>query len=196
MKNTFYRPTEINFNEFDNIIGKMEHDLHLLKTKPQDEWNTYCYFYDLSRQAQPLKNNPAMRFLGVADPSSMPSDARVDFFYRPTYIATAIMMKAVLLFPSLLDTEAFLDSELDFDPEVVKLTLSSCMLGCTGREFDGAGVLRLKDCVEIFKNAGADEFIEKYPDVCPEFNALYKAKKAFVESGKVDAREAWYNHYN
>lgn len=196
MKNTFYRPTEINFNEFENIIGKLEYDLHLLKSKPQDEWNVYCYFYNLSKDAQSLNGNSKMRFLGMADPRSMPSDARVDYFYRPTYIATAIMMKAVLLFPSLLDWNTFLDSELEFDPDIVKQTLASCMLGCTGREFDGAGVLRLKDCIDIFKEADADEFLEKYPDMCPEFTKLYKEKKAFVESGKVDAREAWFSHYN
>ena len=38
------------------------------------------------------------------------------------------------------------------------------------------------------------KFLEKYPDLCPEFTKLYQDKKAFVESGMIDPREAWYNH--
>ena len=193
MKCTFYRPTNVIIHEFENIIGKLSYDLHLLETQRHDEWNIYTYFYSLSRHAAPLKKNPAMSFFGMAAPESMPSDARVDFFYRPTYIATAFMMKAVLLYPSLMNEATFLDSELDFTVDTVKETLAACMLACTGREFDGAGVLRMADCVKIFREAGADEFLEKYPDLCPEFTKLYQDKKVFVESGMIDPREAWYN---
>lgn len=191
---TFYRPTKIDTKEFENIVGKLHYDLFLLENEKHDEWSVYGYFYNLSRQAEALPKNPAMRFIGLADPATMPSDARVDFFYRPTYIATAFMMKAVLLYPSLMNEATFLDSELDFTVETVKETLAACMLACTGRDFDGAGVLRMADCVKIFREAGADEFLEKYPDLCPEFTKLYQDKKAFVESGMIDPREAWYNH--
>lgn len=194
MNCTFYRPATTNLKEFENIIGKLDHDLHLLKTQKHDEWSIYTYFYSLTRHAQPLERNPAMRFFGLAAPESMPSDARVDYVYRPTYIATAFMMKSVLLYPSLMNEATFLSSELGFTVGTVKETLSACMLACTGREFDGAGVLWLKDCVKLFSNAGADEFLKQYPELCPEFTELYRERKAFVESGKVDPREAWYNH--
>ena len=191
---TFYRPTNVNTCEFENIIGKLAYDLYLLENQEQKEWNIYTYFYSLSRHAEPFTKNPAMRFFGMAAPDSMPSDARVDFFYRPTYIATAFMMKAVLMYPSLMNETTFLDSELDFTVDTVKKTLAACMLACTGRDFDGAGVLWLKDCINIFSDAGADEFLEKYPQICPEFRDLYREKKAFVKSGEVDPREAWYDH--
>ena len=191
---TFYRPTKIDTKEFENIVGKLHYDLFLLENEKHDEWTVYGYFYNLSRLAEALPKNPAMKFIGLADPASMPSDARVDYFYRPTYIATAFMMKAVLLYPSLMNEATFLDSDLDFTVETVKETLSACMLACTGRGFDGAGVLRMVDCMRIFQEAGADEFIEKYPDLCPEFVDLYNEKKIFLASGKIDPREAWYNH--
>lgn len=194
MNCTFYRPATINLKEFENIVGKLNNDLVLLETQKHDEWSVYTYFYALSRHAEPLENNPAMRFFGLAAPRSMPSDARVDFFYRPTYIATAFMMKAVLMYPSLMNETTFLDSELDFTVDTVKETLAACMLACTGREFDGAGVLWLKDCIKLFCDAGADEFLRKYPELCPEFTKLYHEKKAFVESGNIDPREAWYYH--
>ena len=78
--------------------------------------------------------------------------------------------------------------------KIIASVLAACMLACTGRGFDGAGVLRLKDCVKIFDDAGADEFLKKYPEICPEFTKLYRERKAFVSSGESDPREVWYNH--
>ena len=196
MNCTFYRPATINTKEFENIIGKLSYDLHLLETEPQDEWNVYTFFYALSRHARPLEKNPAMSFLGLADPQSMPSDARVDFFYRPTYIATAFMIKAVLLYPSLMNEAIFHGSELDFTVDTVKNTLATCLLGCTGRNFDGAGVLPLSKCIKLFKDAGADEFLEKYPDLCPEFTALYNDCSEMVKQGIRPKSEQWYDHFN
>lgn len=189
---TFYRPNQFNTNEFENIIGKLAYDLHLLETQNHDEWNVYYYFYTLSCHSEPLATNSAMRFFGMAAPESMQSNDRVDFFYRPTYIATAFMMKAVLKYPSLLDEDTFLGSDLDFTVDTVKQTLKACMLACTGRCFNGAGVFRIKDCIDLFRNAGADEFFEKYPEICPEFEKLYRGKEAFLNSGEVDPNEVWF----
>ena len=192
MNCTFYRPDHINVREFQNIVGKLAYDLHQLETEQHDEWSVYTYFYALSCHALPLERNPKMSFLGLAAPESMPSDARVDFFYWPTYIATAFMMKAILLFPSLMNEATFLDSDMDFTADTVKNTLASCMLGCTGRGFDGAGSRRVKDCIKIFEDAGATEFVEKYPELCPEFTELYLDKLSFVRSGAIDPLEEWY----
>ena len=191
MNCTFYRPTTINLKEFENIIGKLAYDISLLETDKPDEWTVYSYFYALSRLAEPLKKNTNMKFFGLAAPEEMPSDARVDYFYRPTYLATAFMIKAVLLYPSLMNELTFLDSELEFTVDTVKNTLATCMLGCTGRGFDGAGVLRLEDCLKIFENAGAVEFLEKYPEICPQFTELYNESRVFVNSGKSDSVEVW-----
>ena len=195
MNCTFYRPKTVNTNEFENIVGKLRYDLHLLETEKNDEWSVYTYVYSLSRLAKPLSKNPKMSFLGLDEPEKMPADARVDFFYRPTYIATAFMMKAVLLYPSLMNEATFLDSDLDFTVDTVRNTLTSCMLACAGREFDGAGVFRLEDCIMLFEEAGASEFISKYPDICPGFTKLYIEKKSFVESGKISPSEHWYDHH-
>lgn len=195
MRCTFYRPAVLNTEEFDNIVGKLAYDLYCLETKQYGEWDICHYIRRLCGQAQPLEKNPAMSFFGFAAPQSMPSDSRVVYFYRPTYIATAFMMKAVLLYPGLLDEAAFRNSDLDTPEKTVKETLAACMLGCTGRNFDGAGMLPRRECFGIFEDAGAEAFIEKYPDICPEFNKLYQETKAFLASGKPDPSEEWYNHY-
>ena len=192
MKNTFYRPTETNLEEFENIIGKMKYDLHLLENEKNDEWNIYCYIHRYCKLAKPAGNNPDMSFLGLAEANEMPRDARVEFFYLPTYLATAFMIKSVLLYPSLFNELTFLDSELDFNVEIFKQTLKSCMLGCTGRDFDGAGVVKIADTIKLFEEAGANEFVDRYPDFCSEFTELYLKKYESIKSGRKDMRNAWY----
>ena len=196
MNFTFYRPKNVNTTEYDNIIGKMQYDLHLLETTNTDEWSVYCYIYGISRLAKKLDKNPQMKFLGLTEPHEMPSDARVEYFYKPTYIATAFIMKSILLYPSLLNEATFLDSDLEFTVDIVKATLSSLMLGCTGRDFDGAGIYKTADCIKLFVDAGVSDFIEKYPDMCPEFTKLFLEKKKFVDEGKISASEKWYSHKN
>lgn len=184
MNCTFYRPKNLNTNEFENIVGKLRYDLHLLETEKNDEWNVYCYFYSLSKLVEPLAKNPKMLFLGFDNPEEMPSDARVEYFYKPTYIATAFMIKAVLVYPSLMNEVTFLDSDLDFTVDTVRKTLAGCMLACTGRRFDGAGVFKLTDCIKIFDDAGTSEFLTKYPDICPEFKKLFLEAKTFINNVK------------
>ena len=48
MNCTFYRPSTVNVREFENIVGKLAHDLYLLENEKQDEWGVYSYFYSLS----------------------------------------------------------------------------------------------------------------------------------------------------
>lgn len=191
MNCTFYRPENINTLEFDNIIGKMSYDFHLLSTEETDEWAVYLYIYRLCQLAKNVGHNPKMKFLGLAEPEGMPSDARVDYLYRPTYIATAFIMKSILLYPSLLDEETFLDSDLDFSVELVKSTLSDLMFGCTGREFDGAGVFKMTDCFKLFEAAGISEFMTKYFNICPAFFEMYSEKKSLIEKGWFPRSEQW-----
>lgn len=39
MNCTFYRPSTVNVREFENIVGKLTHDLHMLENQKQDEWS-------------------------------------------------------------------------------------------------------------------------------------------------------------
>ena len=179
MKCTFYRPNEVNVKEFKNIVDKLSSDLHELERENYNETIVSKYVDTLCSLAKKTEHNPEMSFLGLWNPADMPHDARVDFFYKPTYLATAFIIKAALLYPSLLSN-------------MVKETLSSLLLACTARRFECGGTLRLSDCLSIFENAGITDFIEKYPDMCRQFNQLYKRRKAFLEKGGIDPRERWY----
>ena len=104
-----------------------------------------------------------MYFLGLDEPENMPSDARVDFFYMPTYIGTAIIMKAVMKHPDLLKESESI--------------IHGLLLGCTGRGFKGHGFDDFKGLIEtlkVFAEADCESFISRYPEVCSEFTDLYR----------------------
>ena len=46
--------------------------------------------------------------------------------------------------------------------------------------------------LRIFEDAGVIEFIEKYPDICPEFNSIYKERRTVLANRDLDTRERWY----
>ena len=68
MNCTFYRPSTVNVREFENIVGKLAHDLHMLENEKQDEWSVYSYFYALSCCAEPLKKNINMKIMSGIEP--------------------------------------------------------------------------------------------------------------------------------
>ena len=174
---TFYRPEKVNINEFREIITKLEDDLNTLCNENIDISDICEYVYRLASYARPLKSNPKMYFLGLDEPENMPSDARVGFFYRPTYLGAAIIIRSVLLHPELLDTT-------DRYSAAVKKTLPGILFACTGRGFSGHGYDGLKGLIEtlsVFTKAGTAQFVERYPDICNEFSDLYISSMNMIE---------------
>ena len=165
MKFTFNRPADIDIKAFEEIVSKLHADLDtLINGKPSKE-EVFDYVSAICESVRPLPHDPRMHFLGLADPSEMPSDARVEFFYQPTYIATAFIIKAILLYPDLLDGACTCSVG-------VNQHLKNMMIACTGRSFSGAGVLPAREVVRIFDNAGAIEFFQRYPSYCHRFSTL------------------------
>ena len=96
------------------------------------------------------------------DSYKIPSDARVDFCYMPTYICTAILMKAFMC-----DSDAFTIREMSALSAGLKM---SCARNLTGHGYEG-----LKGQIEalnIFMKAGLREFIDFHPDISPEFTGM------------------------
>ena len=96
------------------------------------------------------------------DSFNIPSDARVDFCYMPTYLATATLMKAYLT-----DPESFTIKEIS--------ALSSGLKMSTARKLRGHGYEGLKGQIEalnIFMKAGLNEFLDLHADLCPEFSEM------------------------
>jgi len=166
MECTFYRPKTVSISEFFDIRYKLEADLAELETGRVPEKEAVRYLEQLLPQAEPLEKKPAMRFFGLEKPDQMPSDARVDFFYWPTYLAAMLAMKAILLYPGLPEK-----IRLPGDEDLEQV-LRAVLYGCTGRGFRGHGIEDVSGLVEVtgfFTEHGAGEFLKKYGGKCPEF---------------------------
>ena len=180
MKCTFYYPKTINTKEWDAIRGKLNSDLEELESGKVPEHEVVLYLEALFSQAEPLEKNPAMRFFGFDKPEHMPSDARVEYFYWPTYIAAAIGMKACLLYPGILGKVGTQDGQ---NAEEI---LRAILLACTGRGFRGHGFDDVKGLVEVtefFVDHGSREFIEQCEIPCPEFTECFTQALLFLLAG-------------
>lgn len=168
---TFYRPEHADTRVFQEIVEKLEADLGLICDGEASEEDIRSYAETLIANAKPLENDQRMYFLGLDDPNTMPGDARVDFFYRPTYLGTAIIMKAVMKDPTLLREHAS--------------TVQGLFMGCTGRHFQGYGYDGIKGTLEtlkIFVRADCERFLSRYSGICPQFNRLYWESMSKLEN--------------
>ena len=102
MNCTFFRTNTVDIDRWYKIIHKLEMDLMEFESGSVSREEAIEYLMDLINQAQPLLNDQGKYAFGMDDPETMPSDARVDFFYRPTYIASTIIMVIGLRYPTVL----------------------------------------------------------------------------------------------
>lgn len=106
----------------------------------------------------------------LLDSYKVPSDARVDFCHMPTYICTAILMKAYMT-----DSQAFTSKEESALSNGLEM---SCARNLSGHGYEG---LRGQiDALNIFMKAGLNEFLDLHPDICPKFsNMISKISSKF-----------------
>lgn len=96
------------------------------------------------------------------DSYKIPSEAVVDFCFVPTYLCTAILMKAYMT-----DSRAFSSKE--------KSALKNGLKMSSARNLYGHGFGGFKeqiDALNIFMKAGLNEFMDLYPNFCPKFTNM------------------------
>lgn len=96
------------------------------------------------------------------DSYEIPGDARVDFCWMPTYICTAILMKAYMT-----DSSSFTSKEESALLEGLKMS--------SGKNLRGHGYDAFKgqiEALEIFMNTGLREFLDIHKDFCTEFSEM------------------------
>ena len=96
------------------------------------------------------------------DSRKIPSDAVVDFIYTPTYLCTAILMKAYMT-----DSESFTLKAQSALKSGLKMSTSKNLRGHGFEAFKGQ-----IEALNIFMKAGVKEFIDLYPGLCPEFTQM------------------------
>ncbi len=112
-----------------------------------------------------------MFFYVVEDPHDMPADARVDFLYRPTYLAAAILISMEVSRPGLLS-----------DPYAE--SFQGLLRACTGRNLMGHGYEAengLVDSLGILLRSPLKAFLAQHSADHPEFaecvaNAIEKLR--------------------
>jgi gamma-glutamylcyclotransferase (GGCT)/AIG2-like uncharacterized protein YtfP len=176
MKCTFYRPEKVDLGEWNEIRKKLLADLKELESGAVGEKEVRIYLDCLLRHAEPLEHEPRMSFFGFDKPDTMPSDARVDFFYWPGYIAAAVFMRALTLYPRIAQSAELTGQPGSLDTAQAMRIISSCLLGCTGRRFEGdgfRGTVGQLEAMFFFTEHGAQDFFKRYPELCPEFEKCY-----------------------
>lgn len=174
MKNTFYRPVEVNTQEFDTIVSKLHMDLDIITKGYIHEYELKAYVQKLVEDQKDLDRNRKMGFWGLWEPQDLPSDARVDFFYMPTYIATGILITCKLNFP-----------HIAAEVEGFDVALEKGLLASTGRGFQGHGHDNLDGLVKalnVFITAKTHIYLEKFPGTCKEFIKLFNDSIAFCKN--------------
>ena len=122
----------------------------------------------------------------LLDSFKIPNDASVSFCYMPTYICTAIIMKAFMI-----------------DADTVKNTevLSRALKVCCRRNLGGHGYDSFAaklDALDIFRRAGVREFLLHHSDICPEFSHMMAAiiRDLFRRARQGFTKGAWGEDYS
>ena len=194
MECTFYRPDNFNLAEWRNIIDKLRQDLEELKYGKVTEEEAATYLRTLLYQAKPLRHDSSMWFFGLKEPEQMPGDARVDFFYWPTYIATGIIMTILTIYPKIYHSDRFIRETMP--PEKAIFIINGCLRGCTGRNFNGFGyddVHGKVEVMEFFTDVNIYAFHSKNRSFSREFMKCYGGA---LDSLKGRASGEWGDDYS
>lgn len=112
---------------------------------------------------QEINPGSGMRFFIPPDQDikHMPSDARVEFIYMPTYTLAAYLINCKMW-----------TGDLFTKDEELEEGFKAILLACTGRGMTGHGYDELDglvDALEIFLEAPLKAFLDKYGSQYPEF---------------------------
>ena len=178
MKNTF---AEGNNNRdiayFNSQVEKLRKDLQELTGGSVAEEEIITYIDRLSQQAVAFNKNSDSCFWALDDPNHMPADARVDYIYVPTYLASSILVYSILHY-----------ERIRTIPEVLSLTRKA-LNGCLGRSSGGlhfvgagySGIDGFLDAMDIFADGHMEEFTRRYPDVNPDFTKAWNAAVRYLK---------------
>ncbi|MBV1756484.1 MAG: gamma-glutamylcyclotransferase [Dethiosulfatibacter sp.] len=105
-------------------------------------------------------------YWGIIESPHVDGDTRVEFWYKPTYIATAFLLKYWLIS---LNRNKSVDG--------MENALIKGLKASTGRGFNGHGHDDMEgriEAVDIFKAGGVIDLLDKHPNLCPEFSTIFE----------------------
>lgn len=171
----FVHESEYDLSEWERIVGKLADDLDMLLAGQTTETDVQTYIGAMLDALRPVENtrHQDMLFLMFDHPASLDAHDRVDYVYRPTYLAAAFMMTAVCRYRSLQRNGSLL--------RALRPVLNAAM----GRDFYGAGsehYTGFLDTLQIFATGDTLRFINEYPWINEDFAKKLRSAIAFVQT--------------
>lgn len=182
MKFEFTKTATVDTEAWSKSNARLEQNLKELVNKNPSEKVVATYLDNMICALEPVNKEQCkgMLFLMYDAPSSMPADARVEYVYKPTYLAAIIMMTAMNRYEGIAKNET-----------IVKAT-GAVLEATLGRKFRGAGYndyVGLLDTLQLFAEGDTIEFIKKFHEVNEHFVEEFMNIITFVEdeicSGKI-----------
>ena len=99
----------------------------------------------------------------LLDSYRIETDCAIYYCYEPTYIGAALLMKAFLIDPNFLTGKE-------------EMILKDALHACCARQLSGHGFDWLRDMIKAinyFISCDVKVFLEKYPNLCPEFTKMF-----------------------
>lgn len=181
MEYSFKRSDEIDLGAFAKQIGRQYEALEWLLGGAADAEEVYAYARAVLESGRGSKGMPGGLFWGYDELQNLPADARIDFYYVPTYLNTAFLMQAYRVMPQKMEAiPGFTDG------------LSRAMKGSAGRGFTGLGYDKgdFVQGMQIFASVHAIDFIRKHKDLVPEtFASRYRAAIWSIECDIFDEED-------
>lgn len=157
-------PIEQGLDAWSRVNERMERTLAKTIQKAFTRDELADFIRKAIRDGEPLGRNPEMIFWGYDEPHTMPSDGRCEFYYRPTYLMVLTLMAGILQYPDLMHISGL--------PDTLRRGLNGCTgRGLVGHGFDGTS--ELMENLNLFLNAGTKDFLDKYPELSPEFTQMF-----------------------
>lgn len=166
---SFFQSSDIEVSQFKNMISRIYDDMETVTSGEATEAEIKEYCIVALKAAMRVKKDMYM-WCCANTLDGMPSDARVDFMYVPTYIISGIIMYAYVNY----------ESVREFKP--LEELIPKYLNGCMGRNFMGHGLEAeegFNAAMMIFDKCNVKEFVEKYPEINPEFTREYLAANEY-----------------
>ncbi|KLU64436.1 gamma-glutamylcyclotransferase family protein YtfP [Desulfosporosinus acididurans] len=183
----FKRPEESKVNDYKDILESYKSEM--MKTLDEISQGKGNLVETQKLIKSLIMEQDEKGFWGLIPSPEVDGDIRVDYWYEPTYIATAIMMKF------------FLKNKEEAEKiEGFGKSLKKGLEASTGRYLKGHGhdeIRGILDALNIFSKSMVLEFVDRYPDFSPEFKVMIdKAHKWLNDSlVKGNTRGDWGEDY-
>lgn len=161
-------------------IRKLRQDFHELISGKVSETDVVAYVHRLMEQPRYYGSDKKLLLWAMGEPNEMPSDAREEFIYQPTYLATAIIVYAIQHYDTVRNI-----------PDIFRL-LHYALNGCLGRGFGGHGydyVEGLIDTMSIFADCDMGAFLNAHPKLNKEFTNAFEETVKYIEDELCTGKE-------